>query len=62
MKKGMCCGTEDCGGVFYVLGLVGAAFYYISAAVGFWAGVIGLLKAIIWPAFLVFELLKFLGA
>jgi len=25
-------------------------------------GVLGFLKAIVWPAFLVFELLKFLGA
>lgn len=62
MKKGMCCGTEDCGGVFYVLGLIGAAVYYVSASVGFWAGVVGILKAVVWPAFLVFELMKFIGA
>jgi len=57
----MCCDTEDCEGVFYVLGAIGAVVYYISVAAGFWSGVVGLLKAIIWPAFLVFELLKFLG-
>ncbi|MCK5027598.1 MAG: hypothetical protein KAS07_04210 [Candidatus Pacebacteria bacterium] len=48
-------------GAIYGLGFVGAAVYYISTAVGFWAGVVGLLKAVLWPAFLVYELLKFLG-
>ncbi|MDX9727312.1 MAG: hypothetical protein RBT38_13090 [Bacteroidales bacterium] len=46
----------------YGLGLIGAAVYYISAATGFWAGVLGFLKAIVWPVFLVFEALKSLGA
>jgi hypothetical protein len=50
-----------CGG-FYGLGFLGAATYYISTASGFWMGVLGILKAAVWPAFLVFELLKFLGA
>lgn len=46
----------------YGMGLIGAAIYYISQATGFWMGVVGLLKAIIWPAFLVYEALKALGA
>lgn len=45
----------------YCLGFFGAAIYYISHATGFWMGVIGFLKAIVWPAFLVYELLGFLG-
>lgn len=56
----MKCGSS-CGGAVYGLGFVGAAIYYISTASGFWVGALGLLKAIVWPAFLVFELLKFLG-
>ena len=44
------------------LGLIGAAIYYISVATSFWIGVLGLLKAIIWPVFFVYEALKFLGA
>lgn len=47
--------------MIYILGVIGAATYYIPSAVGFWAGVVGVLKALVWPAFLVFELLKFLG-
>lgn len=42
----------------YGLGLIGAAIYYISTASGFWMGLLGLLKALVWPAFLVFEALK----
>lgn len=49
-------------GAVYGLGLIGAAIYYISTATGFWLGVFGLLKALVWPAFLVYELLKLLGA
>lgn len=44
----------------YGLGLIGAAVYYIGTAGTFWLGVIGLLKAFVWPAFLVYNLLKFL--
>lgn len=46
----------------YFFGFIGAVIYYISTASTFWIGVIGVLKAMVWPAFLVFEALKFLGA
>lgn len=49
------------GGAFYGLGFVGAAIYYISTATSLWTGFLGFLKAIVWPAFLVYELFKFLG-
>lgn len=45
----------------YCLGFVGAAVYYLSTATTFWMGVLGVLKALVWPAFLVYGLLKFLG-
>jgi len=53
---------ESCGGAVYGLGLMGALIYYISTAAGFWNGCLGVLKALLWPGFLVFELLRFLGA
>ena len=53
------CGCES---AVYGLGFIGSAVYYITTATGFWMGVLGVLKAIVWPAFLVFELLKYLGA
>jgi hypothetical protein len=39
----------------YGLGLIGAAIYFISHATTFWLGVVGFLKAIVWPAFLVYQ-------
>jgi len=50
-----------CGGAFYGLGFLGAAIYFIGKAATFWIGVLGFLKALVWPAFLVYGLLKFLG-
>ena len=50
------------GDVVYGLGLIGALVFYIQQADGFWQGVLGILKAIVWPAFLVYELLKFVAA
>ena len=49
------------GSAVYGLGFIGAAVYYIQAATGFWIGVLGVLKAMVWPAFLVYGLLKSLG-
>lgn len=46
----------------YGLGLIGAAVYYISNASTFMAGVVGFLKALVWPAFLVYDVLKYIGA
>jgi hypothetical protein len=42
----------------YGLGIIGAAVYFISHATGFWVGVVGFLKAIVWPAFLIYEAFK----
>lgn len=57
------CGSEcGSGGCFYGLGFLGALAYYFVTATSFWEGFIGFLKAIVWPAFLVFELMFFIGA
>ena len=61
IKKCMPYKGECCGGFAYFLGFIGAAVYYISMATGFWMGVLGVLKAIVWPAFLVHGLLVALG-
>ncbi|MFC1787402.1 hypothetical protein ACFLY8_05170 [Halobacteriota archaeon] len=53
---------NDTAGFIWVLGFIGAAVYYIGQATTLWTGVIGFLKAMVWPAFLVYELLKYLGA
>jgi len=43
------------GGAVYGLGLIGAAIFFISNATNFIGGVIGFLKALVWPAFLVYQ-------
>lgn len=48
-------------GFVYGLGFIGALIYFISTATTFWIGVLGFLKAIIWPVYIVYGLLKFLG-
>lgn len=47
-------------GAVYGLGFIGAVVYFIQTASGFWDGVVGILKAMVWPGFVVYELLKFL--
>ncbi|MCX7820554.1 MAG: hypothetical protein N2258_02640 [Brevinematales bacterium] len=48
-------------GAIYLLSMIGAAVYFIKTAISFWSGVLGILKAMVWPAILIykiFELLK----
>ncbi len=52
-------GASSC--MTYFLGVIGAAVYFISVATGFWMGVVGFLKAMVWPAFLVYEAFKQFG-
>lgn len=44
----------------WFLGVIGAAVYFISNATTFWMGVVGFLKALVWPAFLVYKAFEFL--
>ena len=53
--------SGSAGDAVYGLGIIGAAIYYISVATSFWMGVIGFFKALVWPAFLVYEVLKYVG-
>lgn len=59
MMKHMCC--HGSGGAFYGLGFLGALVYYLTTATSLWTGFLGIIKAILWPAFLVYGALKFMG-
>ena len=48
-------------GGIYGLALIGAAVYYIQQADGFWMGVLGILKAIVWPAMLIYKVFTMLN-
>jgi hypothetical protein len=47
------------GGVYF-LAFIGAAIYYIQQADSFWGWIVGLFKAAVWPAFIMYEVLKLL--
>jgi len=54
--------TKNSSSGLYFVGFIGAAVYFIGHAQNFWDGVLGFLKAIVWPAFLVYEaFVKLLG-
>jgi hypothetical protein len=59
MKEKAC--SNGPSGAVYGLGFIGAVVYYISTATTFWIGVLGVLKAIVWPAILVYQALQFLA-
>jgi hypothetical protein len=44
----------------YFIGFIGALVYFLQHATGFWYGVLGVFKAMVWPAFLVYKLFIFL--
>lgn len=41
----------------YGLAFLGALIYFLQQADSFWMGVFGILKALVWPAILVYHLL-----
>ncbi len=55
--------TEKSGGgdAVYGLGMIGAFVYYMQSATTFGSVVLGILKAIVWPAFVIHALMKFLS-
>ena len=50
--------NDGAAGVFYGLGFVGALVYYIQHAASFWNGVLGVLKAAIWPAMILHRVME----
>ena len=53
-------GNNAASGGVYGLAFIGALVYFLQHADTFWIGVLGFLKAIIWPAILVYKILEFL--
>jgi hypothetical protein len=37
---------------------IGAAVYFVQQSAGFWGFILALLKAIVWPAFVLFHVLQ----
>ncbi|TFD32252.1 hypothetical protein [Cryobacterium cryoconiti] len=50
-------------GFFFLLAYIGAAIYFISVSDGsFWGVILGLLQAIVWPVYVVYNALVLMGA
>jgi len=50
------------GGGFYGLVFIGAAIYYLQHAANFGDGVVGFVKALVWPAVIIYHVLTILHA
>lgn len=48
------------GGAVYGIGLIGALVYFLQHATTFGQAVVGVLKALVWPALVVYQTLGFL--
>jgi hypothetical protein len=55
-----CHGTNGGSGAIYGLGVVGALFYFLQSATTLGTVLVGIGKAIFWPAILMFKLLTYL--
>jgi len=44
----------------YVLGVFGAAVYFVQHSDNFWMGFLGIFKALVWPAMIVYKALELL--
>jgi len=56
-------GHRVSGGIFgggYGLAFIGALVYYLQQATTFWGGVLGILKALVWPAMLIYKVFTLL--
>lgn len=42
------------------MGFIGAAIYFVQHSATFWEGVFGVIKALFWPATLMYKLLDWL--
>ncbi len=49
---------NNTGGFIWFLGFIGAFIYYVEQVDNFGAGIIAFLKALAWPAFVVYKLLS----
>lgn len=49
-------------GLFMLMAYIGAAIYFISHSDGsFWAVILGLLQAMVWPVYVMYDVLELLA-
>jgi len=50
--------NEGGGSALYFVGFIGALVYFMKAAASFGAVITGFFKSLVWPAYVVYELLE----
>lgn len=53
-------GRDGMGGCFYFLAFIGVAVYNVQQVTGFWMVILAILKALVWPAFLLYKVFSML--
>lgn len=53
--------NKGMGGFAYFLTIIGAAVYFVQNSDGFWAFILAILKALVWPAFAVHRAFELMG-
>ena len=46
------------GSAVYGFGVIGSLLYFLQAADSFWEGLLGILQAFVWPAYIAYKLLE----
>jgi len=49
-------------GFIFFVAYIGAAIYFVQQSSGFWAVILALLKAAVWPAYVLYHVLQTLHA
>lgn len=57
--KSINCGGNN-GSAVYGLGFVGALVYFLQHSTGFMDAILGVVKAVLWPGFLIYRVLELL--
>jgi hypothetical protein len=47
-------------GGIYGMAFIGAVVYYIQQSTTFWQGLLGIVKALFWPAILMYHLMQYM--
>lgn len=54
-------GGDGMFGFAYCVSIVGAIVYFVQVSAGFWGFILAVLKGLVWPAFVIYEVLGNLG-
>ncbi|MBS1561051.1 MAG: hypothetical protein JSS89_05560 [Bacteroidetes bacterium] len=57
-EKNVIVSNDGMWGLVWFLATVGAAVYFVQQSTGFWDGALGILKALVWPAIVMYKVLQ----